>query len=543
MELDRLLSREDVEVWNRARDFGGEDERLVGQEILRGNFGAFCWMLGYRDLGEFHLEQLGEISKIRDLDDVPVRRLWLWSRGFFKTSLITEAHSVWLMCRNPNVRILLVSFTIEVAEKPLQAIRNIFVGNPMFRWYFREWCPVANKDGKIEFGTTRALTVPNRTKNLKEPTVMCAGVGTNITGLHFDVQKIDDLVTKDSVTNDTQIQASKDYFSLLGPIFDKIAVPRQDVIGTIYHFNDLHSQLLKNKQFTSSVIPVHDENYVFKFPERLDQKQFEERVLGDPSNNPYDVQSQYLLNPINPAEAKFRDEWWQTYDELPDGLSEYVMCDPASVVKKKADYTVGMRWGFDADMNCYLLEGYRDKLRADQRVARYVRMSQNAKRLKGAIYEVIGGRHGDLENIRDEFLAKKLPCTPRETKSTSSSKQDRIEQRLVGQWHAKKVFLPRTLVYRSEFDGSTHDFVQEYKLEFLQFPFSEHDDILDCHAQLFDGEFIMKGDGVKKEVKKEDRFDWWREQAMKSKMLHRRRYIFGNKNKHRNEVPSLQGCN
>jgi phage terminase large subunit-like protein len=454
----------------------------------------------------------------------------LWSRGFFKTSLITEAHTLWLIVNNPNIRILIVSFSLEVAKKPFGVLRNHLIGNEDFRYFFKEFCPVANKEGKIEFGTTEYFTVPNRTKSLKEPTVMCAGVGTNITGLHFDVQKIDDLVNKDSVTNETQIQTSKDYFSLLGPIFDNPTCPRQDVIGTIYHFFDLHSALLKNDKFTSSIIPVHT-NGVFAFPERISQEAFEREIVGDPNNNPYDIQSQYLLNPINPADAKFKEEWWKEYETLPDGLAEYILCDPASTQKKKSDYTVIEVWGVDKDFNFYLLDGVRDKLRANDRVRIYVSLAKKCKRLKGAKYEEIGGRQGDLENLNDEFLKQRLHVSVHPTKNTTATKVDRIEQRLVGQFHAGKIFMPKTILKRSDFDGKTYDFVQQYKLEFLQFPFSEHDDILDCHSQLFDGEFIAKGE-TSKPQKKEDKFDWWRKAAIDSRKTHsRKRYIFGNKDK------------
>jgi phage terminase large subunit-like protein len=541
MDFHSLLTDREKEDLNSLKST--EAQRLYLQAFFRRNFLAFCLMLGYKDLGKFHVEQLRSLGTFRTIEPgVPVRRLWLWSRGFFKTSLITEAHSLWLIVNNPNVRILIVSFSLDVAKKPFGAIRNHLIGNPDFRYFFKEFCPLANKEGKIEFGTTEYFTIPNRTKQLKEPSVMCAGVGTNITGLHFDVQKIDDLVNKDSVSNDTQVQTSKDYFSLLGPLFDNPTCPRQDVIGTIYHFNDLHSAILKNEKFERSIVPVHDKHYVFNFPERISQENFEREILGDPNNNPYDIQSQYLLNPINPADAKFKEEWWREYETLPTGLSEYVLCDPASTQKKKSDYTVIQRWGVDADLNFYLLDGLRDKLRANERVSAYVRMAKGCKRLKGAKYEEIGGRQGDLEAVCDAFLKERLHITPQPTKNTTSTKVDRIEQRLVGQFHAGKIYMPKTLLHRSEFDGKPYDFVALYKLEFLQFPFSEHDDILDCTSQLFDGEFIQKGEVSKPETKK-DTFNWWRDKAIQSKKMHpRKRYIFGNKGlKEKGKIPSQEG--
>jgi hypothetical protein len=102
--------------------------------------------------------------------------------------------------------------------------------------------------------------------------------------------------------------------------------------------------------------------------------------------------------------------------------------------------------------------------------------------------------------------------------------------------------MPKTIIHRSTFDGKPYDFVALYKLEFLQFPFSEHDDILDCHSQLFDGEFIMKGETTKV-AKAKDHFDWWRQKAIESKKMHpRKRYIFGNKGlKEKGKIPSQEG--
>ena len=350
MGIDRWLSEEELSIFKELR--GVEAKRLFLQEFFKKDFRAFVYMLGYRDTGKFHEEQMKKIGKVRFLGENSVRRLWLWSRGFFKTSLLTEAHTVWLIVNNPNIRVLIVSYTISVAMKPLGAIKNHFMLNPEFRFFFKEWCPVANKDGKIEFGTTENFTVPNRGKAYKEPTVMCAGVGTNITGLHFDYMKIDDLVNKDAVTNETQIESSKNYYSLLRPIFDNPTIPREDVIGTIYHFNDLHSCMKKNAEFEQSFIPVADEEGEFTFKERISREGFE-TICKDPTMNPYDVQSQYFLNPIDPSKRKFKDEWVKYYDSLPEGLSEYLLCDPASSVKKKSDYTVIELWGVDKELNFY----------------------------------------------------------------------------------------------------------------------------------------------------------------------------------------------
>ena len=480
--------------------------RIKFAEKIKNNFAYLVYILGYRDLGGFHRLELERIAAKSHLESHPVRRLWLWSRGFFKTSLITEAHSIYLILNNPDIRILIVSYSLEVAKKPLGAIRNHFISNEDFRGFFKEYCPKPNKEGKIEWGTTEAITVPNRTKNFKEPTIMCAGIGTNITGLHFDWMKIDDLVNRDSVTNDVQIQSSKDYYSLLRPIFDNPVIPREDVIGTIYNFADLHSDLSKNPDFEKSIIPAINDRDEFVFPERLNKEGWE-KMLMDPSINTYDIQRQWLLRPVDPKDAKFKESWIKYYNETPENMAEYICVDPASTQKKKSDYTVIERWGVDSAGKHYLLEASRDRMTAFERIDKLFQFVKNSSNLKWVKYEVLGGRHGDLEVIRERQAKLKIFFMVKETKSTTSGKSDRIEQRLVGPYYAGIIHLPERLFYKSN-DGTTHDFSQEMKMELLQFPNTLHDDIIDCQSQMFEEELIKGKDKAKETRKFMTASDW-----------------------------------
>jgi phage terminase large subunit-like protein len=308
--------------------------------------------------------------------------------------------------------------------------------------------------------------------------------------LHFDYEKIDDLVTKDSVSNDTQIQTSKDYYSTLRQLFDNPSYPKEDVIGTIYHFNDLYCDLRKSRRMVESFVPVSQEGGV-SFPERFSSESLSSILIDV---GPYEYATQYMLNPVNPADAKFKGEWVKYYEKTPEGLAEYIVCDPASTQKKRSDYTVIMRWGVDHAGNHYLLEGVRDKFTAFQRIDALFMLVRNSRSLKWVKYEVIGGRHGDLEIIRKRQIDEQLFFRIEETKSSTGSKADRIEQRLVPAYHAGVIFWPRQLTYKSMYDGRTHDFVQDIQLEYLQFPFSEHDDILDCQSQMFEEpKMIVKG--------------------------------------------------
>ena len=64
----------------------------------------------------------------------------------------------------------------------------------------------------------------------------------------------------------------------------------------------------------------------------------------------------------------------------------------------------------------------------------------------------MGGRHGDLEVIKERQAKDQIFFFIKETKSTTAAKEDRITQRLQGSYNAGIVFLPRTLIYKSDFD-------------------------------------------------------------------------------------------
>jgi phage terminase large subunit-like protein len=401
-----------------------------------------------------------------------------------------------------------VSNTITVAEAILKNIKNHFMTKELFRYYYPDFCPEANTVGKIDFGTVQDFTVKCRKRSTKEPTMMVAGVGTNLAGMHYDYIKCDDLVTKDSVTNDSQIQASKDYYASLRHLFDKAAVPREDIVGTIYHFNDLYTSVLRKcGLFKESFIPAKKDGKAV-FPERLNDEKLDE-LVSDPSVGPYQFQTQYMLNPVNPSDAKFKEEWLKYYEKTPGGLAQYICVDPASTTKKKSDYTVITRWGVDDTGKTYLLEGIRDKVTAFQRIDSLFEMISRASNLRWVKYEVIGGRHGDLEVIEQRKRQSRTYFTIKETKGTTHSKADRIEQRLVGQYYAGNVLLPQEHYFISKHDGRVYNFVQLLRLEYLQFPFTEHDDILDCQAQLFE-EPLVRGVKTAVEKKKEGvTFDDW----------------------------------
>ena len=89
----------------------------ISREKCLTDFSFLIRTLNYMDTGEVHR------SPVRELQlESHKRRLWLWHRGCFKTSIITEAHTIWLIIHNPDIRVLIVSNTLEIAKSMLKNI-------------------------------------------------------------------------------------------------------------------------------------------------------------------------------------------------------------------------------------------------------------------------------------------------------------------------------------------------------------------------------------------------------------------------------------
>jgi hypothetical protein len=148
----------------------------------------------------------------------------------------------------PNIRILISSGTGDQARGFLRAIKQHFTENEMFRFLFPEFCPQKNVK---EFGNQEQFNVCNRTLHTaKEPTFKTCSSESVVSSGHYDVHKNDDLVDKETVKTSEQIATIKRHFAMLDPLLERNQRSAEtvkhgwlDVIGTIYHFNDLHNAL------------------------------------------------------------------------------------------------------------------------------------------------------------------------------------------------------------------------------------------------------------------------------------------------------------
>lgn len=217
-----------------------------------------------------------------------LRKLILWPRGSFKSSVSTQAFPIWLLWHNPNLRILIDSETMHNAKTYLAGIRSVLQNNKMVRAV----CTNERGEYMLEpaYKTANGFTddsviLATRTNaNLKEPTIFCSGVDNARTGMHVDVILMDDLVSERNVTTSAQIEKTYDHYRMSRSLLDPGGL--QIIIGTRYHMSDMYGQLMALhaeddpddlNSMSITVKPAISQDGVLLFPNRLTEKFLEEQ--------------------------------------------------------------------------------------------------------------------------------------------------------------------------------------------------------------------------------------------------------------------------
>lgn len=169
--------------------------------------------------------------------DLTSNKLIMLPRGHLKSHMVAT-WCAWIILRHPEVTILYLSATAELAETQLFAIQNILDGD-VFSRFFPEYLNPA--EGLREKWSQRKLIIdhPARRQNsTRDATISTAGLTTNTTGWHADVIVADDLVIPENAyTEDGResvVKKASQFTSIRNPGGFTIAC------GTRYYPTDIY---------------------------------------------------------------------------------------------------------------------------------------------------------------------------------------------------------------------------------------------------------------------------------------------------------------
>lgn len=348
--------------------------RLVNPGYVYGDVHKriFKWMEGYTLFGK------GESLNSNKLIMLP--------RAHLKSHMVAT-WAAWIISRHPEITILYVSATAELAETQLYAIQNILASS-IYQRYFPEY--INPQEGKREKWSMRKFTVDHvkrKEEGIRDATVSTAGLTTNTTGWHADIIIADDLVVPENAyTEDGRegvMKKSSQFTSIRNAGGFTMAC------GTRYHPNDVYAtwkaqeyEVYNDSGEVTDRRPVWEiQQYavevdgVFVWPKsmRPDGKFFGfdlqvlARIRAEYSDR-VQFYAQYYNDPNDPGSNRIDRSKFQYYDKKflkqtggswfykGKKLNVYAAIDLAFSLEKKADNTAIVVIGIDEDAFIYLLD-------------------------------------------------------------------------------------------------------------------------------------------------------------------------------------------
>lgn len=422
-------------------------------------------------------------ERCREVQASPNGHLDLWAREHYKSTIITFGKSIQDILADPDHTLIgIFSHTRPIAKGFLEQIKRELETNQYLKDLFPDVLYQNPANESPKWSLDNGILV-KRSTNPKEATVEAWGVvDGQPTGKHFTILLYDDMVTRESVTTPDQIKKVTDAWGLslnLGAHGGK-----KRYIGTRYHFNDTYRTMMDRGSVIPRVKPATHNGKMDGEPVFLDKELLMEkrRDMG-----PYIFGTQMLQDPVADKSMGFRSEWLQYYEKLGDvsKWNRYILIDPASARKSTSDYTVMMVIGLAPDGNYYLIEAIRDRLSLTQRAAKLFELHRKHKP-KAVGYEQYG-MQADIEHMKYEMEQQNYRFVITEL-GGSMAKEDRIK-RLIPIFEQGRMFLPKVHMF-VDYQGQAVNFVQVFiDNEYLAFPVSVHDDMLDCMARILDQSF------------------------------------------------------
>lgn len=410
--------------------------------------------------------------------------LFMLPRATYKSTILTQAGSLWLVIQNPDIRIGIGSWKEGVAQDFMRGVRTQMEENKVLR---KMWPEIFYDNPRSESPkwSEEALQV-FRFSREKEATFEAFGIETSPTGQHYDIIFCDDIVNEKNVNSLKVMRKVKSNVRLLHSIVMR-GYPII-FIGTRYHFSDAYGEMEKDDglgrgMFVFKRDCFEDDGCSPRFPKALPLEELDKlrEAQGE-----YIFNCQYRLSPVNPEDIQFNIDNIQTYKKMPEGLSHYIGFDPTGGTSKEGDPATIIVMGQDKFGNIFWVDGYRMRISVTDQIERFISMGMQYKP-NAARVEAIGPFAAAIEKpLKERMMAKGASFPYEIIKGYSRSitggeknEKPRLPITICPKIDAKKLHFPDVIRSRDE-RGRPVDLVQICLEEMRRYPFGDHDDLLDA---------------------------------------------------------------
>jgi hypothetical protein len=266
-----------------------------------------------------------------------------------KTRLCTELFVPWLLAKNPGLKIIIGSFTVDIANKFSGEIRKV-MRSALYQKFFPETKLLEDSNRVSRFHTTMNGSVET------------VSPGSATTSRHADILILDDISSADQASSPT-VNASiiQWYEESLQSRITSLTETVFFVIGQRYHNEDIFSHLLNKSgaNYYHIVFPAMQSENILPSLYEIQQKYPEayaggtmdavrlplEKMDGlERSINPDVWENQYLQNPLDMRTVLFQKDWVEVIEQadgilLGKGKTRHIVIDSASSDKPGSDET------------------------------------------------------------------------------------------------------------------------------------------------------------------------------------------------------------
>lgn len=454
-------------------------------------------------------------ARCREVEASPDGHLDLWSREHYKSTVITYAGIIQEVLRDPEITVGIFSHTKPIARGFLLQIKREMESNERLRATYPDVLWADPSKESPSWSEEKGITV-RRKSNPKESTIEAHGLVDGMpTGKHFRLMVYDDVVTRESVSTPDQVAKTTEAWALS----DNLGARGPDgnmrkwYIGTRYSFADTYAAIMEKGAAKPRIYPATDDGTINGKPVLLTPEAW---ALKKRDQTSAVLAAQMLQNPAAGNEAMFKKEWLRFSDIRPATLNVYIMVDPASSKKRQSDRTAMAVVGVDAAGNRYLLDGFAHKMSLSERWTNMKGLRMAWMRMPGVQSVSVGyeryGMTSDLEYFEEMMQREKDAWSLRElnwVRESGNSKSDRV-QRLEPWFRSGRFYLAQAVdgetsnqrkvremgqafriwqpTKRRDHEGNLYALNKIFLDEYLVFPYSAHDDLIDAVSRIEDME-------------------------------------------------------
>lgn len=412
-------------------------------------------------------------------------KLWIIARDHFKTTIITQASTLWELMKDPERTYRIISYKIEFAINCVSNIKDWCETCPLLH---ELWPDVFWEDPTVghcieEDGTEHSWTWTKKSIELKrkrtskEKSVDAGSInGAGGTGFHYTHLIYDDAETPETVITAESIdQAYNDIVMTFNT--GVTSNLNYAFIGTFYAKDDVYVRLIKNGQISEAIIqPCVEKDGT---PICYTAEQLEVKIAS--LNSTDAALTQMFCDPSLSNNTTLDPAWIMRWEPDMQGLNVYIVVDPAGNKQKRTnDYTVMWVVGLDFLGNMKILDVIRDRLNSTSKFLNLMGLVKIYRPIRTFYEQESMQADIDLMNNMMKQYNAHFQIVPFSMKK-HGSKFDRMDQ-LRTPLENGNIWFPYKCVHIN-YQGKQEDMLESFiRDEYVGYPLISHDDAMDALA-------------------------------------------------------------